>query len=201
MKKPFLLILAALLCAHFSFAQNRNSRNTPKEVPCPKVYIGFGTGINYSSGLIGLNIDVPVVGGLSLGTGVGLSSWGYKVYGEARYFFSPCNRGWAIGTGITLNTGLDNFQTDLPTTFGTRTVWLDLHNKTNAFVCGYRFWTMGKRNNRFHLQLGYSIPLSNDDYTVLYGDVLSDEGEAVMDILSPGGVIVGIGFTFGIGGR
>jgi hypothetical protein len=197
MKKPLLFVLIALLSANISIAQNRKKAPPEKDTRCPKVYIGFGTGINFSTGLIGFNVDVPIKD-LSLSAGAGLSSWGTKVYGEARYYFSPCNRGWALGTGLTLNTGLTNFQSDLPTTRGTRTVTMDLNPKTNLFLCGYRFWNMGKHNNRFYLQLGYSLPLSNDDYTIRSGDVLTSESVAAMDLVSPGGLIVGIGFSFGV---
>jgi len=203
MKKPLLIVLIALLFTNIVTAQiSRPLASSNKAKPkasCGKVYIGFGTGINYSSGLMGLNVDVPVTGSFSLGTGVGISSWGYKLYGEARYYFSPCNRGWALGTGLTLNTGLSSFQSELPTTYGTDLVTLELHKKLNAFLCGYRFWDMGKRGHRFHLQLGYSLPLSNDDYTILSGHTLDSDGVAIMDILSPGGLIFGMGFSFAIG--
>ena len=202
MRKPLLIALMALISAAAVSAQGKhNYRSKPRsEGNCPKVYIGFGTGINFSTGLLGINVDVPVVGGLSLSSGAGLSTWGYKVYGEARYAFKPCNRGWAIGTGLTLNTGLSDFSSTMPTTYGERTVTMDLQPKTNVFLCGYHFWTMGKRYNRFYLQFGYSVPLSNYDYVITSGDVLTSEGAAAMDILSPGGLIFGIGFSFGLGG-
>lgn len=202
MRKSFLLVLITLLSVHIVAAQGR--RAPQREAgECPTVYLGLGSGINYSTGLIGLNIEVPVFKGLSIGGGAGLSSWGTKFFGELRYSFSPCNRGWALGTGVTYNTGLEDFATDLPTTRGTRSVTMDLNPKLNAFLCGYRIWTVGKSaRNRFHLQLGYSMPLSNDDYTILSpGVVLADEGVAAMDLVSPGGLVFGIGFSFGIGGR
>lgn len=202
MRKPFLLALIILLSI-INNASAQGRRAPIREAgDCPTIYLGLGTGLNYSTGLIGLNIEVPVFKGLSLGAGAGLSSWGNKFFGEVRYSFSPCNRGWALGTGVTYNTGLQDLVTELPTTYGTRSVMLELNPKLNAFICGYRIWTVGKSaRNRFHLQLGYSIPLSNDDYTVRSGDILTSDGVAVMNVLSPGGLIFGIGFSFGIGGR
>jgi hypothetical protein len=200
MTKTFLIALIALLSVSSVSAQRQDQKDlrSKTDTRCPKLYLGFGTGINFSTGLLGVNVDIPVVEGFSLSTGAGISSWGYKVYGEARYAFKPCNRGWAVGTGLTLNTGLEDFQAEMPTTFGTRLVTMDLNPKTNLFICGYHFWNMGKRNHRFYLQFGYSIPLSNNDYTIKSGDVLTSDGAAVMDVLSPGGLILGIGFSFGI---
>jgi hypothetical protein len=77
-------------------------------------------------------------------------------------------------------------------------VILDLHRKTNIFFSGYRFFNVG-RNNRFHLQLGYSYGLRDARYTVQSGLTLTRSSDALVRVISPGGVVLGLGFSFGIG--
>lgn len=199
MKKIILILLPLLLCACITAdAQKRSSREARNMGSCPRFYIGLSTGLENQSGLIGFNMDVPIKS-FSLGAGFGLASWGYKSYLEARYYFNPCNRGWALGTGVTYNTGLTNFTTLLPTTTGDQDVTLNLHPKTNVFLAGYRFWNLGKRGNRFYLELGYSLRLDENNYTVVSNHKLTSDGDAVMTLLAPGGLIFGLGFSFGLG--
>lgn len=89
-KKILLATLVVVSCSFAAKAQRHYSGSNS----CPKVYLGLSTGINNQTGLIGLNLDVPVTEYLSLGSGVGISSWGYKTYFEGRFYFkNDCNRG------------------------------------------------------------------------------------------------------------
>ena len=103
-----------------------------------------------------------------------------------------------MGTGVTYNTGLANFSTSLPTTTGDQTVRLDLEPKVNVFVAGYRFWNLGRNGHRIWLQVGYSLRLDEDNYTILSGHTLTSGGDQAMTILAPGGLMVGVGFSFGV---
>lgn len=166
---------------------------------CKKFYLGISTGINNQSGLVGVNFDIPVTSQFSLGTGLGLSSWGLKTYAEGRFYFRECNRGWALGAGITYNTGLENISTDLPTTTGTKSVLMDWEPSTNAMLSGYHFFNLGRGGHRFYLQLGYSYRLDDNIYTIKSPDILTADGKTAMDIVKPGGVIFAFGFSFGLG--
>src|SRR5690606_12762589 len=106
MKQTLLFCLGLLLLAQLpAQAQNsssgsqrlisRKATNT-KLTGCPRVYIGFSTGINNPVGLIGPQVDLAIAPSVSISSGFGLSSWGYKTYLEGRYYFKPCNRGWAL---------------------------------------------------------------------------------------------------------
>ncbi|HEY1032038.1 MAG TPA: hypothetical protein VGD89_09705 [Flavipsychrobacter sp.] len=194
MKKKALLFAITIAISTPIIAQEKTS----KSGSCPKLYIGVSTGLENPAGLLGFNIDVPVTQQFSLGAGGGISSWGYKAYGEGRFYFDKCNRGWALGTGVTYNTGLSNFSTSLPTTVGDQTVRLDLEPKVNVFVAGYRFWNLGRNGHRIWLQVGYSLRLDEDNYTILSGHTLTADGDQVMTILAPGGLMVGVGFSFGV---
>lgn len=168
---------------------------------CPKFYLGISSGINNHSGVIGINFDVPVTTQFSLGTGVGISSWGYKAYGEGRFYFKECNRGWALGAAFTYNTGLQNFVLEMPTTIGDVDVDMDLEPSPNVAVSAYHFFNLGRGGHRFYLQLGWSQSIVSDPYTITSGHTLTSDGVTVMNLLSPGGLIFGFGFSFGLGGR
>ena len=193
MYKKLLTVVLSFL-AISAFAAPRYGQSS-----CPKFYLGLSTGIDNASGLIGINFDVPLASQFSLGTGLGLSSWGFKTYGEGRFFFSECNRGWALGAGVTYNTGLEDFSVEMPTTTGTTNVLMDLEPVMNVMASGYRFFNLGPRH-RFHLQLGWSQKVVQDAYTIKSPHTLTSDGKTAMSILQPGGLIIGFGFTFGLGG-
>jgi hypothetical protein len=208
MKKALLILSlftgASLSCAAQtrSYGSDEGRVRTRQDVTCPKVYLGFSTGINNPSSLLGLNVDVAVHPQVTVGAGFGLlSTWGAKVALEGRYYFDECHRGWALGGGLTSNSGIRNLTMDLETKqFGTTLtpVTLDLHRKTNIFFSGYRFFKVG-RTSRFHIQLGYSYGLHNARYTVKSNVTLTDNSDAIVRVLAPGGVVLGLGFSFGIG--
>jgi hypothetical protein len=206
MKKLLLLPLLALACT--AAAQDSQQRDFPKPSrtgeersgACPRVYLGLSTGINNNNGLIGINADVRVADAFSVGGGAGLGSWGFKFYGEGRYYFAPCNRGWAVAGGLTYSTGGDEITLNTETKYhGKQDVVLELEPKTNLALSAYRFWTLGKKYNRIHLQLGWSVPLTATDYTVRNGYELADVSERALRMTSPGGLILGFGFSFGLG--
>lgn len=202
-----LLIIIAMIPKSYGFDYlNSYSSKAARNIgpgSCPKVYIGVSAGLENPGGLAAFIVDVPIVDQFSLGGGVGLSNWGAKFYGEARVYLSPCNRGWAFGAGISHNTGLSDYTATIPTNNnGNQDVNFTLKPVTNLFFSAYRFWNMGHHGNRFYLQAGYSLRLSNDYYTINSPYVtLDSKGQQFMQLLAPGGLIVSVGFSFGLGGR
>ncbi|MBL7682387.1 MAG: hypothetical protein JNK00_03415 [Flavipsychrobacter sp.] len=199
MKKLTLLIVLIALSAS-SFAQRGGYKGGKgrNNYECPKLYIGITAGIESPGGLIGFNVDVPVTQKFSLSGSAGLGSWGYKAGGEGRFYFGECNRSWALGAGVTYNTGLKNFSSTMPTTMGDANVAMDLNPKTNVFIAAHKFFNLGRNGHRFNISMGYSIRLDEDNYRILNGYTLTSEGKQVMTILAPGGFMLGFGFTFGV---
>jgi hypothetical protein len=179
-------------------SKTRNSRNTPAE--CPKVYLGLDLGINNPNGLVGISLDVPLIPHMSARAGVGRSSWGWKYFGEVRGYLGECHRSWAAGAGVSHNTGINGFEAEMPTTLGNAIVKMDLYRQTNAFVNLYKFWTIGQKNNRFNIMLGYSIPLHDVDYKVTSYHTLSDDGHKTIKAIAPHGLSIGVGFSFELAG-
>jgi hypothetical protein len=211
MAKP-LLLLIALFMSFAAVAQvsprgprgdGSHGRVRSNDGSCPLVYFGFSSGINNAVGLFGPQIDIAFTESFSAGTGFGISSWGYKFFGEGRFYFDACNRGWALGAGVTYNTGIRNFVLqDAETRGGMMDVPVDLHPQTNIMISAYRFFNIGRSGrNRFHLQVGGSIPTSGKKYTQLDGPPLTGNPVQTLKTISPGGLLVGLGFSFGAGRR
>lgn len=194
MKNILTLVFCCLALSTIAAPGYRNRQES-----CPKFYIGLSTGINNQSGILGVNFDIPVTTQFSLGTGLGFSSWGYKTYGEGRFYFKECNRGWALGAGVTYNTGIRDIPLEMPTTIGTTEVIMDWEPMANVMFSAYHFFNLGRGGHRFYLQLGWSQALNNAPYTVKSFHTLTSEGETAMNLLSPGGLIFAFGFSFGLG--
>lgn len=176
-------------------------RGNPKKKTCPGAYLGFSTGLNNSVGIMGPQIEVALPANIGIGAGIGLSTWGWKTALDVKYYFAPCHRGWAVGAGITHNSGLDQFKSNMPTTVGDRDVILSLKPMTNVMICGYYYFRLGKNGSRFYLQGGYSIPLAPVDYTPDHNYTLTQESDDAIKTISPGGVIIGVGLSFALRGN
>jgi hypothetical protein len=163
-----------------------------------KIFLGPGIGVNNSCGMLGVLFEANPIKKLSVLAGLGIGSWGYKAALGARYY----NRGFPhklfYGLSFTTASGMDGFETELETTRSTsEKVELDLHRANNlAASVGYQ-WRLFK-NGRLNFEAGYSFPLQGKSYTVVTPGVeLTDESEAVMDFLTPGGLVLGLAFTIG----
>jgi hypothetical protein len=208
MKQTLLIGLLALLA--YAPAQSQTSsrgdqklvrRMAPAAAGCPRVYIGFSTGINNPVGLLGPQVDLASTDRVSIGSGIGLSSWGYKTYLEGRYYFKPCNRGWALAGGLTYNTGETEvtLQTE-ETIVGEAQVTIRQEGQANFMLSAYHFFNLGRQGrNRFHLQFGYSVPLSASRFSQTAGPALTSRGADIIEAIAPGGLLLGVGFSFGAG--
>lgn len=94
-------------------------------------------------------------------------------------------------------TGLEDFETEMELSNGSdKQIMMDLKPVSNIFFTIGHSWNTGQ-SNRLYLEGGYAVALTNDYYEVKNGDILSDDSEAVMGILRPGGIIIAFGFEFG----
>jgi hypothetical protein len=150
-------------------------------------------------GLLGAQIDFVATEKLTLGGGLGISSWGYK-YAVNLKFYPEGLYKYYFKVGYSQNSGLEEFETELELESGaTEPVMMDLKPVGNLFVTAGWAWKMGKRN-RFFLEGGYAFPLNTDDYYQLYDDNvrLSEMSEQVLRIMRPGGLVVCLGFNIAI---
>ncbi len=192
MKRRFLL-LGILLWQLQANAQNDYFE---EESNPPKFYLGIGTGINSYTALIGLSGNYRMTDHLFLQGGLGIGGWGYKVSLGIRYDRS-LGSGWMYGVGLSSCSGLQDFETELEVQTGdTQDVMLDLNRAYNFNIkVGYN-WIIG-RDNSFYLEFGYAVPLQSQVWEVTDGSVLSPTSIQVMNFISPGGILLGLGFNFG----
>ena len=135
-----------------------------KTVTTPFSYIGFTTGLNNPGGVIGFDFEIPVGKYVCINTGLGFSTWGNKIHAECKYYLKPNQIGWAFGTGIALNSGVDNFQAKMETINGNEDVTLNFHPVQSAFFCAYRHWRFGrKRSSRFICFFGGDVPIKQPE--------------------------------------
>lgn len=203
MKKLILSAIAIAFIAGSAHAQAPKETHTLKKTSaidriCNKLYLGLSTGANNPGGFLAADVDVPIVSHLSVGAGVGASTWGSKFYADVRYYLKPCNRGLAFGAGISHSTGFSNITESLSTSNGTQDVTLDLKPMSNIFLGAYYFWTLGHHANRIYVDAGYSIPLQTYSYTVTDNYQLTSDAQSAIKFLSPHGLMIGVGFSFGI---
>lgn len=211
--KKLVLSLSVLLCSLAAIAQDYpgnneqglkpmgdKSRSRRREGPCSKVFLDLSTGLNNNGGLLGVGMDIHVADQVSINGGIGLlSTWGYKFYAGGKYFFKPSHTGWAIGGGLTYNTGRADVNMDLETIYlNKQTVVITMEPQLNFYASAYKYWSVGRKSNRMFLQLGLSAPLTQHKYTQLAGAPISKDSGDALRLISPGGLIVGLGFSFGL---
>jgi hypothetical protein len=192
MKTKLILALAATFLLLNVHAQSELVEDVPS------AFLGISTGINNMNGMLGVTGEIRLVKNVSVFGAAGIGGWGTKATAGVKYY-----RNFPYGTHFGMSYsgagGLDDFKikVETETPGGEQEVTMDLEKAhTINMVIGYN-WKLFKRS-RFHLEFGYSVPLEEKPYTIKSGEVLSEKGEAVLDFMTPGGLIVGLGFSFGL---
>eukprot|EP01030_Chromulinospumella_sphaerica_P009945 gene9945-9751_t len=164
-----------------------------------KLYLDLGTGINANTSLLGGGVDYHITQDISLNAGIGLlSTWGTKFYFGGKGYLKPCHKGWAFGAGATYNTGVSNIATKVETVNGQQLVELELLPQANIYASAYKYWGLGRgRKSRFYLQLGISRAVTQKKFNQLSGPPITSDAATIYRWLAPGGLIVGLGFSFG----
>ena len=177
------------------FLESENKNAEPFQAP--SAYIGFSTGINNMIGVLGPQLDIVLNKNLTLGAGIGLSTWGTKWALNMKFY----PKGWYqfyVKGGYSKNSGLVDFETELELASGrTEKVLMDLEPMGNVFFAAGYAWKIGKRH-KFFVEAGYAVPIETDDYYELHDDSLELSGtsETVMQMLQPGGLVISLGLSF-----
>ncbi len=182
--------------------QAQGIRKTPHKDTIPIIYIGAGSGINNVCGMIGVAVSVKATDNFFLRVGLGLGDWGSKFSAGFKYELKATNS-WGFGLSFSSCSGLKNFKTNLETTdsskkiIAVKQVTLDLlRSSTVNLTVSYK-WIF-RHKNQFYVDFGYAIPIETEPYTIKDASILTNNGKAVLRILQPGGIIIGIGVLFGI---
>lgn len=170
---------------------------TPTEVySLPKFYLGFQSGLESFTGLIGITADYRIKDNFFVRAGAGFGTWGGKFSAGFRYE-KKYEKSVGYGVYISRASGLKDFTTQLETISGTKDVKLDLfEGYTINPTISYK-WLI-KKGHRIFIEGGYAIPLQESPWKVKDGSILTETSKAVLRILSPGGVSLGIGFQMAL---
>ena len=164
----------------------------------PDLSIGIGTGINNYTGLIGFSVKLKIVDKFSLFGGAGIGGWGFKSSIGLKYSLRS-DGGLSYGVSYSHCSGIADLKTNEENSNGFKQdLTINCLPVSNIDIIIDYSWKLGKRNS-FYFNFGYSIPTQGDRWEVKEGIKLSDSAIEVYRMLQPGGIIVGCGFTFGIG--
>lgn len=206
MKKLIIAAFVSLGLATSASAQTEyafKEYNQKYEIPASKFYLGVGTGLNNYLGLIGPSAEYRLSDKITVFGGAGLGSWGWKTSAGLKYY-GNFPEGWSFNLGISHATGLDNIEIELPSecvqfASDKTKVPFDLKGANTLNLSAMKYWPLGTfSKTRFNIELGYAIPLGENQYEVKSTDVLTSKGKYFMNILQPGGLILGLGFSFGL---
>ncbi len=168
----------------------------PVSYTLPKFYLGFQSGLESFTGLIGITADFRIKDNFFIRAGAGLGTWGSKMSFGLRYE-KRYEKSIGYGVYIARASGLKDFTTQMETTSGTKDVKLDLYaGYTINPTISYK-WLI-KKGHRFFIEGGYAVPLQNSPWKVTDGSVLTATSNAALRILSPGGLSLGIGFQMAL---
>jgi hypothetical protein len=197
--KKALTLLALIATTTFSvFAQSKSKTQTTttSSTEKPRSYLGLSTGINNIAGFAGLTFEAPFSENASGKLGLGIGSWGVKI-GLAAKYYKQYASSWSFGAGYSTASGAGAVELQLSRAATPKTneaVKVDLNRAHMVDLVAGKAW--GK-SVKFSLELGYSVRVGGATYaTVDKNFVLSDDSKAVLNVIRPGGLIVGMGLLF-----
>lgn len=179
---------------------------TAPDLGAGRVFFGFESGINSKVGLLGVRLQAAATNKIAFGAGAGLGSWGGKLGFYGRYYFKENFRGSYLHFGYNIATGLSGFETELETDdlsasgVEDRTVTLDF-KPVGLIDLGYGYAGKLGQKSRFYFQTGLAFRTVEvtDTYELKTpGLVLTETSEDILQLLSPGGLILAIGIDFGL---
>jgi hypothetical protein len=163
----------------------------------PRFYLGLGTGINSYTGLAGISGNYIIDKTLFVQGSLGLSSWGIRTSIGLRYDQSYRN-GLTFGVNLVRSSGINDIDMEFDSGNGSpNQVNLQFESvSTFNLKAGYNWW-FGKYN-ALNINLGYALALKNQPWEVKDGSSLTQFEQQVLQLISPGGLIIEMGLIFGI---
>jgi hypothetical protein len=180
--------------------------------PSPNFFLGFSTGVNNISSILGGNVLVRIYHKTFVRVGVGIGMWGAKFSGGIKYDLRRDMRykkGWSLATGYGYSTGVAsvgnltlnmNSSTSVaggPTTTTSRKLVVrQLPVSTMSISTIYNRFI--NRKVAFVFEFGYAIALQKDPWIVIEGQNDLKALKPQLKIFQPGGLILAVGMNFGL---
>ncbi len=171
------------------------TENQPDEYP--QVYLGVGTGFDNFTGIFGVSGTLKIYDKFSVRGGLGFSGWGLKNSIGIKYDLKETG-GWSYCLGYSHSPGFKGIKLDMELeSGGTREITVDYLSANTINLAIDRNWRIGK-TNIFYLEFGYAIPLQSNRWRVTDDSAITSSAEMALNLLQPGGLILGAGFAFKI---
>ena len=169
------------------------TENQPDEYP--KVYLGVGTGFDNFTGFMGLSGTLKMYEKFAVRGGFGVSGWGLKSSIGIKYDHSETGK-WSYCLGYSNSPGAEGIKLDMPLeSGGTQEITVDYLSAGTINLAIDRNWRIGK-TGIFYFEFGYAVPLQSNRWRVTDGSSITSTTEMALNILQPGGLILGAGFAF-----
>jgi hypothetical protein len=195
-----LLCLSALFFSMHLLAQNAGDY-APKSEP-RKHFFGASLGINSPAGFPGLRVSTKVGSETLIDFGAGLGTWGYKA-GANVIFRVRENTRLCPMVGLAAASGQNQrvVPLEVTDTSGVKSVRDVKATYDPAFLVnvGTQIQFMIKAKHRFFIEAGFSVRVAGGDFRIheqYYK--LTQASENLLNGFSPGGVMLGAGFQFGL---
>jgi hypothetical protein len=200
MKKTLTLLAVILATMSTTFAQQtKATKSVTSDNPNEEkrhLYLGLSSGINNIASLFGLSLEVPFSENMSGKLGVGVGGWG-SVIGIAGKYYKQYPVSWSFGVGYSTASGYKEIPLGLTTRLTPNTTEQIKMNADRAHMIDLVTGKSWGNKVKFNLELGYSIRVNGGAYTTVDKTiVLSETSTTAMNLLSPGGLIIGLGLTF-----
>ncbi|WP_375579655.1 hypothetical protein ABWH96_00850 [Marivirga tractuosa] len=192
-----ILLLLCIIFLSLEIKAQDGKYYDPDDDDRPKFYLGLGTGINSFTGLAGISGNYIIDKTLFVQGGLGLSTWGIRTSIGLRYDQSY-RHGFTYGINLTRSSGIEDIDMEFDSGNGSpNTVNMRMESVgTLNLKAGYNWW-FGKYNT-LNINIGYAVALKNQPWQVKDGSTLSQFEKQVLQLVSPGGLILEAGLTFGI---
>jgi hypothetical protein len=193
MKKTLLSTVLFFIMFFTTYAQKYEEVGKVKEVQSVKPYLGLGTGINNISGFAGVTAEIPLNPNFSGKLGLGIGGWGLKI-GVAAKYYKLFPESWAFGIGYSTASGIKGIDLNLTTNGNTQNIKMNLDRAHLVDFVVSKAWG---DSFKFNLDFGYAVSLSGGTYSAVdKTTIITSESRKILDVLSPDGLILGIGIAF-----
>ncbi|WP_289054550.1 hypothetical protein [Carboxylicivirga marina] len=204
-KTSCLLVLLLFIFTNTISSQTLSTL-TPKT---NNTFIGLGLGINE----YGVGIDVEKKGEYFwYFCGAGISTWGYRLTAGLSYYLNNSGYKSSFKLGYSYASGITNFTPTLEVYVGgygggyggyggskyvEKEVLMDLF-PTHTINLIYSYNLKVGKKSKFVFSGGYSVKLSDELYENKSDYWLTDKSKDFIELMAPGGIIIGVKFMIGI---
>jgi hypothetical protein len=191
--KKTLILMAVIAAFSTSLHAQKAKSKAQSTTTTPSSYIGLSTGINNIAGFAGLTFELPFTPNFSGKIGAGIGAWGVKL-GLAGKYYANFPESWSFGAGYSTASGIKNVDLDLGNGSSTQKIKMNLDRAHNLDLVIGKAW--GEKI-KFNIEFGYAVRISGGTYEpVNKSEILSADSKRVLDVLSPDGLIFGMGIAF-----